>query len=250
MPGACSTSRVTVAKPVYNIAPGLTLGRNYYVIDFLGSGWEGEVYKVRERRSGILRAAKVFYNRKHISDESLRRYANKMDKLRACHIVTQYHHRDVARVGRKSVEIMVSDLADGEMLSAYIARQRGKRISTFEALHLLYDLASGVEQIHQRNEYHGDIHSNNIMVKRRGLSYEVHLLDFFDLGRSTKEKIQYDVYDMIGIFYEVIGGARGYAKVRPAIRKIICGRKRTLIRKQFKTAGQLRVALENLEWDD
>lgn len=237
-------------KPVYNIAPGLTLGRNYYVIDFLGCGWEGEVYKVKERRSGILRAAKVFYDRKHISDHSLSRYANKMYKLRSCHIITQYHHRDIARVGRKSVEIMVSDFVDGEMLSSYIARQRGKRLPTFEALHLLYDLALGIEQVHERGEYHADIHSDNIMIKRRGLSFEVHLLDFFDLGRPSKDRIQYDVYDLVGIFYEVIGGVKHYSKLRPSVKQLVCGRKHSLIRKRFKNAGQLRVALENLEWDD
>lgn len=239
-----------MGKPFYNIAPGLTLGRHYYVVEFLGSGWEGEVYKVRERRTGILRAAKVFYDRARVGDAKLRRYANKLFKLRGCPIVTQYHHRDVARVGRRSVEIMVSDFVDGEMLSTYIERQRRKRLPVFESLHLLYDLAHGVEQVHQKGEYHGDIHSDNIMVKRRGLSFEVHLLDFFDLGRSTRDKIQYDVYDLIALFHEMIGGAEVYRTASPAVKRIVMGRKHSLIRRRFKNAGHLRVALENLEWDD
>jgi len=237
-----------VAEPYFNLQPGVTLGRNYFVVEFLGAGWEGEVYKVAERRTGLLRAAKIFYEARRLSDRQMQRYVRKLYRLRNCTLITQYHHRDVARVGRNQVEILVSDLADGEMLSAFLKRQLRKRLIPFEALHLLYALAAGMEPIHFLGEYHGDVHSDNILVKRVGLGFEVRLLDFFDLGRPTREKIQYDVFDLISLLYEVIGGAYGYTLVGPEIRWIVSGRKHTLIRKKFKTAGQLRIALENMVW--
>jgi serine/threonine protein kinase len=237
-----------MTKSKLDIRPGLTLGRNYYVVEFLGAGWEGEVYKVEERRTGILRAAKIFYERHALGDRQLKRYARKMYKLRTCSIVTQYHHRDVARVGGNQTEILVSDFVEGEMLSDFLKSQPRKRLTTFESLHLLYALARGVEQIHYLGEYHGDIHSDNILVKRTGLGFDVSLLDFFDLGRSTREKNQYDVYDLIAMLYEMIGEADGYKKAGPEIRGLVMGRKHSLIRQQFKNAGQLRLALENLEW--
>ncbi|MBN1211334.1 MAG: hypothetical protein JXA92_02045 [candidate division Zixibacteria bacterium] len=43
------------------------------------------------------------------------------------------------------------------------------------------------------------------LLPRRGLGFNVHLLDFFDLGRPTKEKIQHNVYDMITVLYKMIG---------------------------------------------
>jgi serine/threonine protein kinase len=227
---------------------GLTLGRNYYVVEFLGSGWEGEVYKVEERRSGVLRAAKVFYADRTLTTRRLQRYIQKLYKLRNCQIVTQYHHRDIARVGREQVEILVSDFMQGEVLSSFLERQPRKRLSSFEALHLLHALAAGVEQIHHLGEYHGDIHTGNILVSRRGLGFEVHLLDFFDLGRSTQEKIQVDVYDLLTVLYEAIGGADGYRRCSSVIRQIVLGRRHSLVRRRYRTAGQLRVALENLEW--
>ena len=52
-------------------------------------------------------------------------------------------------------------------------RQRGRRLSPFEALHLLHALVRGVEEIHAVGEYHGDLHSDNIIVRRRGLGFEV-----------------------------------------------------------------------------
>jgi len=232
----------------FDLRPGLTLGRNYHVIEYLGGGWEGEVYKVQERRTGIMRAAKIFYEGHRLSDRQMRRYARKMYRLRTCPIVTQYHHRDMARVGREQVEILISDFSEGQMLSEFMKLQTRKRLPLFEALHLLHALASGVEQIHFLGEYHGDIHSDNIMVNRIGLGFEVQLLDFFDLGRSTKYKIQYDVIDLISVFYEIIGGAEAYRKTDRNIRKIVLGRKHGLIRDRFKNAGQLRLALENISW--
>jgi len=236
------------SKGESGLRPGLTLGRNYYVVEQLGSGWEGEVYKVEERRSGVPRAAKIFFPNRTLTPRRLQRYIQKLYKLRNCQIVTQYHHRDIARVGREQVEILVSDFMHGEVLTNYVEALPRKRMPEFEALHLLHALAVGVEQIHHLGEYHGDIHTGNIIVSRRGLGYEVCLLDFFDLGRSTQEKIQNDVIDMIAVLFDLIGEAGGYRNASDAVRQIICGRKHSLIRQRFRNAGQLRVALENLEW--
>jgi serine/threonine protein kinase len=234
--------------PEMNLHPGMTLGRNYFVVDFLGSGWEGEVYKVEERDTGILRAAKIFYERPGLRKDQVRRYARKLYKLRKCSIITQYHHRDIARVGGESLRVLVSDFSEGELLSSYIKRIPGKRMPVYEALHLLHALAMGVEQIHQLGEYHADIHGANILLKRRGISFDISLIDFFDLGRATRVRIQDDVYHMIQLFYQALGGKDMYWKVPQGVRDIIRGRRYDLIAARYKTAGQLRVALENMEW--
>jgi len=233
----------------FDLQPGRTLGMHYHIVDFLGGGWEGEVYKVQERRTGIIRAAKLFYHRRGMNKAPLLKYARKLYKLRTCPIVIQYHHRDVIKLKGVPHEVLISDFADGEMLSAFLGHQKKKRLVAFEALHLFYALVQGVEQIHFLGEYHGDIHSDNIMVKRNGLNFEVYLLDFFDLGRPTREKIQHDVIDMISVLYEMIGDQKGYQAANGIIRKIIMGRKHSLIRKKFKNAGQLRLYLDNIEWE-
>jgi len=235
-------------KSHYNLRPGLTLGRNYFVAEFLGSGWQGEVYKVEERKTGIIRAAKIFFKNRRPSESQIKKYAQKIYRLRNCPVITQYIHRDLARIGKEQVDILVSDFVDGEILSKFLARQSHKRLSFLEALHLLYALAIGVEQIHYQGEYHGDIHTDNILVKRKGLGFEVYLIDFFDLGRSSKERIQHDVYDLISILYELIGGSKVYKRANHQIRQIIMGRKHSLLCKKFKNAGQLRLALENMKW--
>ncbi|HEQ98919.1 MAG TPA: serine/threonine protein kinase [candidate division Zixibacteria bacterium] len=231
----------------FDLPEGRTLGSNYHVVEFLGGGWEGEVYKVRERHTGIIRAAKIFYPY-HISRKPLLKYARKLYKLRTCPILIQYHHRGEAKISGKRVEFLVSDLAEGELLSTFIKRQRGRKLTQFQAMHLLYALARGIEQIHFLGQYHGDIHTDNIMVKRKGLGFNVRLIDLFDLGRSNRERIQQDVFDLLTVFYEMIGGAEGYKRADDNVRKLIMGRKHSLIRQHFNTAGDIRLALENLEW--
>ena len=232
----------------YDLKKDKVLGRHYRVLDYLGAGWEGEVYKVEERKTGIIRAAKLFYRRKANGDSPHIHYAKKLNKLRRCPIAIQYHFHDVIYIDNKKVDFLVSDFVDGEVLSSYIERQKSKRLLPFEALHLLYALTQGVEQIHSQGEYHGDIHSDNIMIKKKGLGFEVHLIDLLHLGCPTKAKIQQDVYDLVNMFYEMIGGSVGYKHCGPSIKRFVLGRKHTLIRKQFKKAGDLRLHLESLEW--
>ena len=234
--------------PKYDLRPGLTLGRNYYIVDFLGSGYEGEVYKVEERKTGIMRAAKIFYEGRQLDSRKLKSYAQKLYRLRHCPIVAQYHHRDIARVGRNQVEILISDLVDGDMLDSFVKSQPGRRLTSFEALHLLYALCSGLERVHFLGEYHGDIHSDNIIVRRRGISFDVQILDFFMRQGSKSAWIFEDVRDLVKLLFEMIGGEAGYKKAGPEIKEVIRGRRNDLLRKRFRTAGQMRLYLENLEW--
>ncbi len=235
----------------YDLKPGTMLNHQYRVTAFLGRGWEGEVYKIQEKSTGIIRAAKLFYNkRNNATKKPLVEYARKLYRLRSCPIVNRYHHQDrVTMQDAQQLDFLVSDFVDGQVLSQFIAKQKSKRLVPFEAMHLFHAMIKGVEQVHAIKEYHGDIHSDNIIVKRRGLSYDVHLIDLMHLGRCTKEQIQQDVYDLIDVFYEMIGGIKHYGKMPDYIKKIILGRKSSLINRKFKTAGDLRLHLENLFWD-
>ncbi|MBW2987840.1 serine/threonine protein kinase, partial [Candidatus Woesearchaeota archaeon] len=66
---------------------------------------------------------------------------------------------------------------------------------------------------------------------------------------ASSEQIKSDVVELIHIFYEVLGGKKHYHNLPPEIKDIICGLKRSLITKKFKTAGKLREYLENMEWN-
>jgi len=232
----------------FNFYPGRLLLRKYEVISRLGAGWEGEVFKVREKDTGIERAAKFFFPQRNPRNRASVFYAKKLHKLHHCPILIQYHTQETIIYRGVPVIFLVSDFVEGELLSRFLQRQPGKRVTSFEALHLLHSIAAGIECIHQQGEYHGDLHSDNIIVNRYGLGFDVKLLDMFHWGRPTAANIHHDVCELIRIFYDALGGARHYARQAPEIKNICCGLKRSLIIRKFRTAGDLREHLEMMEW--
>lgn len=233
----------------FDFSPGRVLARKYEVLSLLGSGYEGEVYKVRELNTGIDRAAKFFFPHRNEGNRAFNTYARKLNKLRHCPILVQYHTHETITFRRQPLRFLVSEYVEGELLSEYLARQPAKRLSMFEGLHLLYALAAGMETIHQMGEYHGDLHSDNVVVHRKGIWFEVRLLDMYHRGRTTAEKIQDDVVDLLRLYVEIIGGKRYYAKLPPEVKEICRGLKRPLIIQQFRNAGQLRRHLATMTWD-
>lgn len=232
----------------FEFHPGRQLAKKYEILRMLGQGWEGEVYLVRENMTGIERAAKFFYPQRNQNNKALTFYARKLHKLRHCPILIQYYTQE--RIVYRGIEIpfLVSDYIEGELLSRFLDRQKGKRLSPFQALHLLHALASGIESIHHMKEYHGDLHTDNIIIRRFGLSYDLKLLDMFHWGAPSKANIEEDVCNLVRIFYDALGGQKYYATQPREVKEICCGLKRSLILKKFRTAGQLREYLETMQW--
>jgi tRNA A-37 threonylcarbamoyl transferase component Bud32 len=107
-----------------------------------------------------------------------------------------------------------------------------------------------MEQVHHMNEYHGDLHTGNIIVRRQGIGFDVKLLDLYHWNAPKKENIQDDVVDLVRILYDSLGGQKYYAKQPDEVKSVICGLKRGMILKKFRTAGQLREHLETFQWNE
>ena len=120
----------------------------------------------------------------------------------------------------RKVIVVISELVEGKKLSEFLLDQPDQRLITFEALHVLYNLAKGIAPIHARGEYHGDIHEHNIMIRRQGIAFELKLLDFFDLGKPTKSKIHKDVLNLIQVFHTIVGGRERYTKQPRVVKEI------------------------------
>lgn len=225
------------------------LNERHRVLERLGSGWEGEVYLVRELATGIDRTAKLFLPQRNINNRTLKFYARKLHKLRQCPIVIQYHSHDRFVWQDVPIDFMISEYIEGELLSSYVRRQRGHRLPPFQAVHLLHALVSGIACIHVEGEYHGDLHPDNIIVLHSGLGFDLKLIDLYHWGAPSAANIRHDVFMLIRLFYDVLGGKRYYADQPPAIKDICCGLKRKLIAQKFRTAGDLRDYLEAMEWD-
>lgn len=233
----------------FDFAPGRKLLRKYEIVSRVGAGWEGEVYKVRELATGIERAAKFFFPHRNEGNRAIAFYARKLNKLRHCSIVVQYHTQELITFRRQPITFLVSEYVEGDLLSRFLARQPKKRLTPFEGLHLLEAMARGVACIHHGGEYHGDLHAGNVIVRREGLSFAVKLIDVFYQGRPSAARIQDDVCDLIRLFYDAIGGRKHYAAQPPEVKRICCGLKRSLILAKFRNAGQLARYLATMPWE-
>ncbi len=232
----------------FDFQPGCMIAGKYEIVSFLGWGWEGEVYKIREKETRIERAAKFFFPQRNKKNRTVATYARKLHKLRSCPILIQYHTVETVTFRKEPVTVFISEYVEGILLRDYVRRFPGRRLPLFQAVHLLHSLADGIEAIHHLGEYHGDLHSENIIVQRLGLTFELKLLDLFHRGRTTGEHRFDDLCSLIRIFYDVLGGQKWYAKQPRAVREICCGLKRSLIRKKFRNVSGLRLFLENRDW--
>ncbi len=239
-----STRRITR----FNFPPGTVVADKYEIVSLLGTGWEGEVYTLRECATGIERAGKFFYPHRNPRNRMANFYAKKLHKLRHCPILIQYHTQEKILYENVLVRFLVSEYIEGELLSEFLRRQPGKRISVFQGLHLLHALAAGIGSIHEQHEYHGDLHDENIIIRRHGLSFDLKLVDVFHWGPASPENIHEDVCNLVRLFYDALGGQKHYAKHPPEVKAICCGLKRSLILRKFRNAGQLRRYLETMEW--
>ena len=241
--------RKTDRIDAFDFEPGDVLAGKYEIVSHLGRGWEGEVFLVSEIGTGIERAAKFFFPHRNHRNRTLTYYAKKLHRLRHCPILIQYHTRETVDYDGVPVTFVVSEYVEGELLSAFLARQPGKRLDAFQGFHLLHALAAGIESIHHLHEYHGDLHTDNIIVRRAGLGFDVKLVDLYRWRAPKRVNIQDDVCDLIRVFYDALGGRARYANQPPEVKSICCGLKRSLILKKFSTAGELRQRLETMQWE-
>lgn len=234
----------------FALSAGRKIANRYIVIELLGAGYEGEVYKVRECLTNKIRAIKLFYPHRNVEFKVSIRYAKKLDKLRESPIVMDYLSHEIITIKSQKIACLVSEFIEGELLGNFVNSQKNKRLGIFPAIHLLYSVVCGVESIHLESEYHGDLHVDNIIIRRFGLEFDLKIIDLHHWGDSKKDNREEDIIKIVRLFYDILGGAKHYKKLPPSIKYIICGLKRNLILSRFKTISNLRLYLETMDWSD
>ncbi|TNE36715.1 MAG: serine/threonine protein kinase [Alphaproteobacteria bacterium] len=232
----------------FGFKPGYVLAGKYKVLARLGSGIEGEVYQIEEELTKLTRAVKLFYPTNEVKPRAVVRYAKMLEQMRDCPSVIRYHAIEKIRWRRQLVYMLVSEYTSGQLLSDLIQEARGKRLPVYEALRILYDVTQAVVEIHKRRLYHGDLHSGNILIQRRGVHFDIKIVDFYDRGPSTLSERQEDVVDLVRLLYEMLGERKHYQKLPPQIRAIILGPRRDRILAKFPTVTKLRDHLDRFAW--
>jgi eukaryotic-like serine/threonine-protein kinase len=154
------------------LAAGTSLGA-FTVLEPLGAGGMGEVYRARDTRLDRLVAIKVLSSERDSAPgarERFEREARAISRLSHPRICT-IHDVGVAALSGSDVPYLVMELLDGETLAARIARGP---LSIEQSLAYAIDIADALVAAHAQGIVHRDLKPANVMVTGTG----VKLLDF------------------------------------------------------------------------
>jgi len=156
------------------VQDALTAGErigSYEVVDRLGAGAMGEVYRARDTRLGRTVAIKVL--RSGADPELLRRLDREARAASALNHSNIVHIYDVGEAaGRAGAHYVVMELVEGETLRR---RLRPGPLSLGEIFDLGAQLADGLANAHRAGIVHRDLKPENVMVTPDGV---LKILDF------------------------------------------------------------------------
>ena len=154
------------------LAAGTSLGA-FTIVEPLGAGGMGEVYRARDTRLDRQVAIKVLSSKRDSASSSRERFereARAISRLSHPRICT-VHDVGVAEISGSDVPYLVLELLDGETLAARIARGP---LSIEQSLGYAIDIADALIAAHSQGIVHRDLKPANVMLTSTG----VKLLDF------------------------------------------------------------------------
>ncbi|MFM7072782.1 MAG: protein kinase domain-containing protein [Planctomycetota bacterium] len=160
----------------------LSLG-NYDILDRLGAGGMGTVYKARHRRMKRIVALKILAANLSDNPVFLKRFQREVETI-AClghpNIVMAY---DADATG--STHFLVMEFVQGMDLAAYVAR-RGS-LSVAEAIDCLLQAARGLAYAHSQEMVHRDVKPHNLLRDDSGV-VKLTDLGLVQLNRDAEDK--------------------------------------------------------------
>ncbi|MEO8901185.1 MAG: serine/threonine-protein kinase [Polyangiaceae bacterium] len=159
--------------------PGEIVNKRYRVLDKLGAGAHGVVYRARDLETRAEVALKFLGDGKALDPEYSRRIEREaiaMAKLRGTSAV-YVHGLNIAEDG--SVYLVMEMLA-GKDLEAYLgdAERVGGKIKKSKLLELLRPVVDTLEQAHKQGIVHRDLKPSNVFIVDAERGGGVRLLDF------------------------------------------------------------------------
>ncbi len=164
---ATSAGATTVASR--DLAAGTKLGR-YRIIEPLGAGGMGTVYRARDERLERVVALKILTPGLFAGDDARRRFhkeALALAKLSHAHIAAVY---DVGQ--QDGVDYIVMECVPGESLAAKL---RSGSLTVKDATSLTLQIAQALEEAHEQGVIHRDLKPANVMITPKG---QAKVLDF------------------------------------------------------------------------
>jgi serine/threonine-protein kinase len=173
--------------------PGDVISKRYRILERLGAGAQGVVYRARDLETRGELALKFLGDGKHLDPELSRRMEREalaMARLRGTSAV-YVHGMATAQDGSLYVAM---ELLHGQDFEAYLdeAEKVGGRLKAARLLEILRPVASTLQQAHLQGIIHRDLKPSNVFIVEPSKGGGVRLLDFgfaklLDAGTLTND---------------------------------------------------------------
>jgi serine/threonine protein kinase/tetratricopeptide (TPR) repeat protein len=180
----------TLQTPVRELTTGSTFAGRYQVIEELGHGGMGRVYKVQDIKIGEKIALKLIRPEAGLDNKSLERFSNELKLAR------KIRHKNVCQMfdlgEDQGTRYITMEYVHGEDLKQLI-RKVG-RLSPGQSVGIARQVCDGLEEAHKLGVVHRDLKPQNIMVDEDG---KARIMDF-GIARSLSGKSTTGAGVMIG----------------------------------------------------
>ena len=180
----------TMETSKQKLTTGSTFAGRYQIIEELGKGGMGKVYKAYDTKIREKIALKLLKPEIARDKETVERFSNELRFAR------KIRHKNVCQMfdlgEEKGSHFITMEYVPGEDLKSFI--RRAAPLSTARTLSIAKQVCGGLSEAHKLGVVHRDLKPNNIMIDKEG---NARIMDF-GIARLLKEKGITDKGIMIG----------------------------------------------------
>ena len=170
----------TIETSAEEFTRGTLFAERYEIIEELGKGGMGNVYRVEDTKTKEDIALKLIKPDIAYDEKTIERFRNELTTAR------RIRHKNVCGMydlgEYRGTHFITMEYVPGEDLKSFIRRSR--RLSIPSAVSFAQQLCEGLEEAHKLGVVHRDLKPSNIMIDREG---NARIMDF-GIARSLKSK--------------------------------------------------------------
>ncbi len=170
----------TLQAPLKELSTGSSFAGRYQIIEELGKGGMGKVYRVLDKKLNEEVALKLIKPEVALDKETLERFSNELKLAR------KIGHRNIGRMFELmqdgGTHFITMEYVTGEDLKSFIRRSRQLTVGT--AIAIGKQVCEGLAEAHRLGVVHRDLKPSNIMIDKEG---NARIMDF-GIARSLKGK--------------------------------------------------------------
>jgi serine/threonine protein kinase/Flp pilus assembly protein TadD len=180
----------TLRLPPEELPRGSFFAGRYQIIEELGTGGMGTVYRALDTKIDEEIAVKLIKPEIAADSKTIERFRNEMKLTR------QIPHRNVCRMHdlgeAEGTCYITMEYVSGEDLKSFI--RRSEQLTVSKTISIAKQICEGLDEAHRLGVVHRDLKSSNIMIDKDG---NVRIMDF-GIARSLKKKDETGAGVMVG----------------------------------------------------